>query len=322
MTSPLLLQGPLGGNILAPLIVIFVVFSVTGALFFALYTILFPARSASDRLEGLMANDEADPAMVNLETVKTPWQAFLEQFTVRLGEYAAGGSEEEVEKVKASLRHAGFKDRSAIEIFNGIRVVGTVALPVLVSPLGFIMTPQGAVMVMLIMAAVGYYGPPLYVTSRAQERQAAMLKGFPDALDLLVSCVESGLDLNQSFRRVSEEMKKITPQLAREFMFVNSEVSTGIDKITALRHLEERTGLDEVRSLVTMLAQADRYGTSVAEALRIYSQVQRERRAAGAEERAGTVGSKVTIVMIVFFLPVLFVMLLGPTVIRVMTGEG
>lgn len=322
MNAPILMQGYLGGSVLLPLMVVFVVFVTTGAAFFALYTILFPKRSAADRLEQLAAADDDDPSGGSLEARKTPAQQFFEQFTIRLGEYAATNNQEEIEKVQNSLKYAGYKNRRSLEIFNGVRVVGAFALPVLVSPMGFVMTPQGAAMLMIMMAALGYYGPLIYVTSRAQERQASMLRGFPDALDLLVSCVESGLDLTQSFRRVSEEMRKITPQLAREFVFVTSEINAGIDKITALKHLEERTGLKEIRSLVNMLAQADRYGTSVADALRVYSQVYREKRAAGVEEAAGAVGSKVTIVMIVFFLPVLFVMLLAPTVIRIIFGES
>jgi tight adherence protein C len=175
---------------------------------------------------------------------------------------------------------------------------------------------------MLLGAVSGYYLPLLMITSQAQNRQASLLRAYPDALDLMVSSVESGLSLDQAFRRVAQEMKTVSPILSKEFTLVNSQVSAGIERIEALKRLEERTGLEELRSFVNMLSQAERFGSSISESMRLYSSVAREKRMARAEEKAGQVGSKLTVIMIVFFLPVLMMVLLAPSGIRIMRGEG
>jgi tight adherence protein C len=137
----------------------------------------------------------------------------------------------------------------------------------------------------------------------------------------MVSSVESGLSLDQAFRRVAIEMKTVSPPLSKEFSLVNSQVSAGITRIQALRKLEERTGLEEVRSFVNTLTQAERFGSSVAASMRMYASVAREKRMARAEEKAGQVGSKLTIIMIFFFLPVLMFVLLVPSGLRIYYGE-
>jgi tight adherence protein C len=196
-------------------------------------------------------------------------------------------------------------------------------LPVAVSPLAFVVTDLTvAAFGMLLGAVSGYYLPLLMITSQAQNRQAGLLRAYPDALDLMVSSVESGLSLDQAFRRVAQEMKTVSPILSKEFTLVNSQVSAGIERIEALKRLEERTGLEELRSFVNMLSQAERFGSSISESMRLYSSVAREKRMARAEEKAGQVGSKLTVIMIVFFLPVLMMVLLAPSGIRIMRGEG
>lgn len=293
-------------------IITFVVGTVVSAVFFGLYMVLFPERGAVDRLESMIDKP--------IETDTQPTEEsedFWQRLMVRLGEIAGQGQgSDEIEEIKEHLRIAGYRDPRALEITQGFRLIGVFAVPLVMSLLTAGMSTSAVLLAMFFGAAAGYYGPKVFVERRADARQAEIIGGFPDALDLLISCMEAGMGMDQAFRRVANELVHIAPQLAREFIMVNAEVTAGVDRITALKHLEERTGLEDVRSLVNMLAQADRYGTSVADALRIFAEVAREKRVARAEEKAGQVGSKVTLVMIIFFLPVLFVVLIAPSIIK------
>ncbi|MCB9666219.1 MAG: type II secretion system F family protein [Alphaproteobacteria bacterium] len=304
-------------------IIAFVIIVVTMFVAFSMFIVMFPVQTAADRLEQLtVASEVKGPADITGSRDAT----LLEQIAARLGQLAAPsddeGSNAEVEKVRLQLKQAGYRNRRALDIYNGLRVAGAVLLPVVVAPAALFMETQAVLFAMLIAAAVGYYAPMVMLANQAQTRQASLLRSFPDALDLLVSSVESGLGLDQAFKRVAREMVGVAPDLAREFTMVNSEIAAGVERLHALKHLEERTGLDEVKSLVNMLAQAERFGSSVADSLRIYSAVAREKRMSRAEELAGQVGSKLTIIMIVFFLPVLFAILLAPSGIRMFVEKG
>lgn len=308
-------------------VICFVVVVVVISAAFSLYTIMFPVQTAADRLDRLTeaATSTIDIPVADLlgNRDPTPW----EQIAARLGALATPGGDPnepnpEVEKLRRMLKHAGYNNRRALDIFNGSRVAGAMLMPVVVSPLGFFLAISATAFAMVIAMAIGYYAPYVVLMNQAQGRQGELLRSFPDALDLLVSSVESGLGLDQAFRRVAQEMDHVAPALSREFVLVNSEVSAGIERAVALKHFEERTGLEEVKSLVNMLTQAERFGSSVADSLKIYSHVARERRMSRAEEAAGAVGSKLTIIMIVFFLPVLMMILMAPAGIRMMTENG
>jgi tight adherence protein C len=297
--------------------IVFVVCTVVGTITFALYTIFFPETTAADRLETLtLAADNSADLLGDREA------RAMEALAARLGRAAAAGADEDQEEqLRKTLMYAGYRSRRAVEVFSGMRVAAMMLFPVLVSPSGFFLDIGVAVFGMGLAAVSGYFLPLLVITSQAQNRKVLLLRAYPDALDLMVSSVESGLSLDQAFRRVANEMKTVSPSLAKEFSLVNSQVSAGIDRIEALKRLEERTGLDEVRSFVNMLSQSERFGSSVSASLRMYSAVAREKRMARAEEKAGQIGSKMTVLMIVFFLPVLMIVLLAPSGIRIVYGE-
>jgi len=288
------------------------VFAATGGLAYGLYTFLNPTRTAQDRLrelartesfEGFGLQDEADPAM--------------EAIAERLGRLAAPQSEDDRNKLRMMLLQAGYKSRHAPDIFNGVRVTAALCLPMFVLPFAAGASLVSLSVMVLGAAAGGYYVPALWIRNVVEKRQRQLLASFPDCLDLLVSSVEAGLGLDAAFRRVAAEMEQAAPDLAREFQLVNHEISAGISRVEALRHLEQRTGLDEVRALVNMLAQAERFGTSVAKSLRVHAKMTRNKRIARAEEEAAKVSPKLTVVMIVFFLPVLMSILVGPAAINV-----
>ena len=305
------------------LILFFVIGVVVSAIAFSIYNVMFPQRTAADRLEALTAaaageEEEVVDIMGNADA--SGW----EQIAERLGYYAQSQGEAAAAEAKAMrllIKQAGIRNRRALEVYNGARVMCALLFPLLASPLALAWTAQAALFAMVVAAAIGYYYPRIYIVNAAQKRQSELLRAFPDALDLMVSSVESGLSLDQSFKRVASELATVAPILSREFTLVNNEVAAGVERISALRHLEERTGLEEVRSFVNMLAQAERFGSSVSDSLRLYSNVAREKRVSRAEEKAGQVGSKLTIVMIVFFLPVLMLILLLPAVIRMFFGD-
>lgn len=300
------------------LIISVVIFALVIAGALGLWVSFFPERTAQDRLSEMLSQESNEPTETKIVEEQTEWEQRVSQIGRRLN---AGAKEEEIRQLKATLRYAGYRDRHAYEVLNGTRVVFALAGPVLALPLGLVLEPQALLLGMLIAAVLGYYLPYVIVNQKAGTRQHEMTQGLPDALDLLVSCVEAGLGMDQAFRRVAGEMEAIAPQLAREFIMVNSEVTAGIDRIEALKRLYDRTGVEDIRSLVNMLAQADKYGTSIANSLKIFSQVAREKRMARAEEAAGKVGTKITFVMMMFFLPVLGTVLLAPTLINMLSGE-
>ncbi|MCH8930401.1 MAG: type II secretion system F family protein [Proteobacteria bacterium] len=164
----------------------------------------------------------------------------------------------------------------------------------------------------------GYFFPNLMLTSQVQSRQQAFTTSFPDALDLLVICVEAGLSMEAAFHRVTDELAENAPVLAQEFGLTTAELAYLGDRGKALENLALRTGLDTVKSFTTSLIQSEKYGTPLATALRVISQENREKRMAKVEEKAAALGAKMTVPMIAFFLPVIFIVVIGPAVIQVM----
>jgi tight adherence protein C len=298
-------------------VIAFVVSTVVFVFAFAIYAIAFPPTTAGDRLQKLTAANESGVADLVSEREARAYEAMA----ARLGRMAQGDDEDAAELMRKKLVYAGYKSRRALEVFNGVRVGMAMLLPVMIAPSALWYEASVTLFAMFLGVVVGYYGPIAVLTGQAQGRQAELLRSYPDALDLMVSSVESGLSLDQAFRRVAIEMKTVSPSLSKEFSLVNSQVSAGITRIQALRRLEERTGLEEVRSFVNTLTQAERFGSSVAASMRMYASVAREKRMARAEEKAGQVGSKLTIIMIFFFLPVLMFVLLVPSILRIYYGE-
>lgn len=284
------------------------IFGAMAGLAFGAYTLLTPNRTSQDRLR-----DIAPKAGLNNQRDEA-----VDKIAERISRLANPTDEEERSLLRLEMVRAGYNNRHALEFFSAIRVMLALALPLLVVPtfIGVekLTTTFGAV---IVTAAIGYYVPRLLLTSQIETRQKKLSKPFPDALDLLVSSVEAGLGLDAAFRRVAEEMTTAAPELSKEFQLVNHEISAGVTRIDALRHLADRTGLDEVVALVNMLVQADRFGTSIARSLRVHSSITRQKRMSKAEEEAAKVSPKLTIVMILFLLPCLMVLLLGPAMINI-----
>jgi len=169
----------------------------------------------------------------------------------------------------------------------------------------------------LVLALVGYYAPSLYVGYRTKERQRAIRNGLPDALDLLTVCVEAGSGLDQAVAKAGDELRISHPDLAEELTIVTTEIRAGKTRVEAFKNLSRRTGVEEVRSLVSMLTQTDRFGTSIAEALRVHADMSRTKRRQLAEERAGKVGVKLVFPLALCLFPALYIVCFGPVVVRI-----
>jgi tight adherence protein C len=169
-----------------------------------------------------------------------------------------------------------------------------------------------------LAVVVGVYLPNIMMTNAIQKRQQAITRSFPDALDLLLICVESGLSIEAAFGRVAQEMAGPSIAIAEEFELTTAELAYLPERRQALENLVHRTDLDSVKAVCTSLIQAETYGTSISSALRVAAQESRDRRMAAAEKKAGALPAKLTVPMILFFLPVLFLVIIGPTVIQFM----
>jgi tight adherence protein C len=167
-------------------------------------------------------------------------------------------------------------------------------------------------------AYFGMYSPNLFLRNKIQRRQLSVKRAFPDALDLLLICVESGMSIEAAFRKVSEEIGTQSVALAEEFTLTTAELSYLPDRRQAYENLAQRTGLEGVKAVCMALQQSERYGTPLATTLRVLAQENRDMRMSEAEKKAAGLPPKLTVPMIVFFLPVLFVVILGPAAIRVM----
>lgn len=168
------------------------------------------------------------------------------------------------------------------------------------------------------MAYVGIKGPELYIRNTVSKRQQSMRRAFPDALDLLLICVESGSSIEQAFRRVAQEIGTQSVPLAEEFTLATAELSYLQDRRVAFDNLGKRTGLDPIQQIATVLIQSEKYGTPLGQALRIVSTESREMRMMEAEKKAAALPPKLTVPMIIFFLPVLFAVIMTPAIIQVM----
>ncbi|MDE3114206.1 MAG: type II secretion system F family protein [Pseudomonadota bacterium] len=168
------------------------------------------------------------------------------------------------------------------------------------------------------MALFGYYLPDIFVSNKIQKRQESIMHAFPDALDLLLICVESGMSIEAAFTRVSSELGQQSVELAEEFALTTAELSYLPERRQAFENLARRCGHSGVKAVSAALNQAEKYGTPLGQALRVTAQENREMRMQEAERKAAALPAKLTVPMIVFFLPCLFVVILGPAIIRVM----
>jgi tight adherence protein C len=302
------------------LILIVLIFAGIAALAYALYTATSPPSAASQRLAQMGTSRQ----LQRENLIGFVDESIEGSIYERVSKLAQPADESELEELKRQLLMAGYKNPRAAEMFNGMRVMAAIMAPAIMIPITVLLAGgiplAGLACILLASSAAGYYIPKTMMVNNVAKRQEMLMLSFPDALDLLVSSVESGLGIDAALQRVAREIAPASPSLANELQLVNHEIDGGVPRLEALRRLGARTGVSEIQSLVNMLTQAERFGTSIARSLRVHSKVTRQRRMSRAEEEAAKVGPKITIVMILFMLPCLMVVLLGPAGIRIINN--
>lgn len=275
--------------------------------------LLMRPREAQERLQQVagQAPGERKDGMLQ-------WAAGVAQ---PFGKLAAPDEGFEKSSVRLRFMHAGLRSPQAPATFFGTKTLLTLGLPLL----GFAaLTIGGATLhgntlmaLLLLLAALGYYGPNMWLSRRVFVRQREIFESFPDALDLMTVCVEAGLGTESALVRVAEDMHLKSPVLSEEMRLVNLELRAGADRERALRNLAIRTGVEEVDSFVTMINQAERFGTSIAASLRVHADMLRTRRRQKAEEAAAKIALKLLFPLIFCIFPSLMVVLMGPAMIQI-----
>jgi tight adherence protein C len=230
-----------------------------------------------------------------------------------------GGDARRRAQLRELLVHAGYRESGAVGVYWGARVALTVGLGI---GLLVLVKALGADMARTLIAGawgavLGWVGPAVHVGRRVRHRQKDLQRTLPDALDLMIVCVEAGLALNQALVRVAEEIRHVSRLTCEEFSLVNYEIRAGVPREEALRNLGERTGVADIRSLVAMLIQTDRFGTSIAQALRVHSDTLRTKRRQRAEEAAAKTTIKLVFPLATCIFPALFVVILGPALVQI-----
>lgn len=236
----------------------------------------------------------------------------------RFEAYLTPQNEEELTAAKLKLLQAGYRSRGAVGNFNFLRMIMGIAF--LGIGLLFIMLKGGEFsatklsMYILLPAAFGYYLPTIWVNRRRTARMGELENGFPDALDLMLVCVEAGQSLDQSIVRVATEIKHSNLPLSEEFQVVANELRAGKERVTVLRDMGERCGITDISSFVTVLIQSANFGTSISDALRVYAFEMRDKRIMRAEEKANKLPTKMTLGTMLFTVPPLLIILVGPSI--------
>lgn len=262
------------------------------------------------------AESEAAPAGM-AEVLKEQLQALLEWF----GKLNQPSNVEEVHATRRKLINAGYRSGKTPILFLGAKLLLAIVIVCLLAMipaklLGF-PSVSNLIFYYVLAAACGYYAPGLWLRKAIGSRKDALQRAIPDALDLMVVCVEAGLGLDQAIGRVGEEVKRAHPELSDELNILAMELRTGVSRQEALRNLAHRTDLEEVRTLVAMLVQTDRFGTSIGQALRVHADAMRTTRRLKAEELAAKLPVKLLLPLIFFIFPTIFIVVIGPACIKI-----
>jgi len=276
--------------------------------------------AAEDRLRRLL-DPTAGRGVAEASLVKKQeaFQARVAAAANKLGQSLRPSDAAELGKIRLKLLNAGFRQEQAVAVFYGIKLIalligGAVAFPLVAMQSGLSQTTwvltAGA-------AGLGFYLPDYLVDNRRKKRSESIFLSLPDALDLMVVCVEAGLGLDAAMRRVTSELAQSAPVLCEEFAIANFQMQMGRTRKDVLRDLGVRSGVEDVRALAAVIIQAEKFGSSIGSALRVQSDAMRLRRRQLAEEKAAKTAVKIMIPLILFIFPGVFVVLVGPAGIQI-----
>jgi tight adherence protein C len=247
----------------------------------------------------------------------------------RFAQFLEPQKKEELSAAKLRMLRAGYTAKNAVRMYHAAQFVMGITLLVFGLIYAMIKSAQAEVdtqtllIYALLPGVLGYYLPQYWVNKRLEQRRNQIIEGFPDALDMMLVCVEAGQSLDQSIIRLARESRAGYPALADEFDMISQEVKAGKERVQVLKDMSERVGVPDVASFVTTLVQSATFGTSVADALRVYSADMRDKRIMRAEEKANMLPTKLTLGTMMFTVPPLLVILIGPSVygIAMMLGN-
>jgi tight adherence protein C len=224
----------------------------------------------------------------------------------------------EAKKLQKLLMQAGYRSPNAPIVYRAIQITTLIGYPAMVALACALMArPLNSAILWILSAFIkGFFLPRFILNKKVKSRQQRVRWGLADALDLMVVSIEAGLGLNAAIVKVGEELKEVHPEISEEFELTNLEIRVGRDRDEALRNLAERTGVDDLRSLVAMLIQADRFGTSIARAVRVYADSLRTKRRQRAEQAAQKAAVKLLFPLACFLFPTLFIAILGPAALN------
>jgi tight adherence protein C len=280
----------------------------------------FNTKTLQDRLQivksgGGLGSDFDEKSKVS------PWVGRIIELTKPVAQLSVPKEGWESSQLRIRFMNAGYRNETAPMIFFLAKTVLTFMLPAIFFLYIMISGANYAANLLLLLivafAALGYFLPNIFLERRIAYRKREILDSFPDAMDLIIVCVESGLGLDAALARVSEEMHMISPILGEELHLINLELRAGSSRERALRNLALRTGVEDIDTLVAMLVQSDRFGTSVAQALRVHAENLRTKRRLRAEEAAAKIALKLLFPLIFFIFPSMLLVLLGPALISI-----
>jgi tight adherence protein C len=223
----------------------------------------------------------------------------------------------EDDALKARIERAGYRASGAVDLYLAARVL----VPLLALIVGSL-SPFNRLLFMLVLPAIGYLLPDMVLQRLVNQRREKIRRSVPDAVDLLVICVDAGLGIDQALLRVSQELTVSHPEITEEFIQINREQRAGKPRIEAWREMADRVGLQEMGAFASMLAQTEKFGTPISRALRVFSDGIRQRRRQTAEELAAKTTVKIIFPLVLFIFPSIFIVLLGPAILSIMRGMG
>ena len=281
----------------------------------------FSPKPLQDRLQILKTGRDEKAANTNKSEV-SPWLGKIVELAKPVAQLSVPKEGWENSTLRIHFMNAGYRSETAPNIFFLAKTLLTFTLPallVLYIVISGTTIKDNTLLLLYIVAAaaLGYFLPNVFLERRVAYRKREIFESFPDAMDLIIVCVESGLGLDAALARVSEEIHMISPVLGEELHLINLELRAGSSRERALRNLALRTGVEDIDTLVAMLVQSDRFGTSIAQALRVHAENLRTKRRLRAEEAAAKIALKLLFPLIFFIFPSMLLVLLGPAIISI-----
>jgi tight adherence protein C len=305
------------------ILILALVFMAVSGLVFGMVSWLNRRAAIQQRLDDLGHGDSTPEAGLTGDS-KAVWRARVAQVAGPMAKLSTPEEGWDSSALRLRFIHAGLRDASWPIIFFAAKTVLALLLPAIfvvyqsLRPAGAGFSGSILLLLLLLLVAIGYYLPNMVLSSLTRRRQQELREALPDALDLMTVCVEAGLGLDAAMNRAAAELGIRSQEMADELGLVALELRAGVRREQALRNLAVRTGVDDIAAFVSMITQADRFGTNIAEALRVQAETMRVQRQTRAEETAAKIPTKLLFPLIFFIFPSLMLVLMGPAVISVM----